>query len=549
MPIYSYLFRHKLAVLGLLILGVFWMGFQMIDSIYFGNAITAIANRDFQTFIRDMIIAFSAITLFAICIPINDHFRERLKQTMEAELRNDIADSINGLKYAQVKENDTGKYVSWMTNDLTIIDEQGFENVFDALQSLTAVLINAIMIVKYHYSLLILTLILAALMILGPKILQAKLERESKSYSQANEQLTETMTDTFDGYNALYILGQKHLINQRVRHASKRFGKYKVAFVTAKAENNGLINWISVLSQAAIGVLAGSLALNGIMKVGNVITCSSLAGVIFGNLTALSFAIVGLRTVKPIIKKFQLASSNSATQATSQATTQSTANLTNFQRAIDFDDVTFTYDNQSTPTLRKLNLRLEKNHKYALVAPSGFGKTTILNLIFGMYTDYQGTLTIDGQDYRQLPESQIQAQMLYVDQHPYIFTGNLRENILMGRTVDDQTFAAVCRICGIDEFVDELPDGFTTQLRHGGANLSGGQMQRVAMARMLLSDRPILLLDEITSALDLETALRVETNILQQSNKTVIMVTHNLHQQTKPLFDKIIDLTADVRQA
>lgn len=95
MHIYSYLFRHKLAVLGLLILGVFWMGFQMIDSIYFGNAITAIANRDFQTFIRDMIIAFSAITLFAICIPINDHFRERLKQTMEAELRNDIADSIN----------------------------------------------------------------------------------------------------------------------------------------------------------------------------------------------------------------------------------------------------------------------------------------------------------------------------------------------------------------------------------------------------------------------------------------------------------------------
>ncbi|MGA3463294.1 hypothetical protein ACA570_16190, partial [Lactiplantibacillus plantarum] len=92
--------------------------------------ITPIANRDFQTFIRDMIIAFSAITLFAICIPINDHFRERLKQTMEAELRNDIADSINGLKYAQVKENDTGKYVSWMTNDLTIIDEQGFENVF-----------------------------------------------------------------------------------------------------------------------------------------------------------------------------------------------------------------------------------------------------------------------------------------------------------------------------------------------------------------------------------------------------------------------------------
>ncbi|PRO87287.1 hypothetical protein C6Y13_11785 [Lactiplantibacillus pentosus] len=339
------------------------------------------------------------------------------------------------------------------------------------------------------------------------------------------------------------------MINQRVRHASKRFGKYKVAFVTAKAENNGLINWISVLSQAAIGVLTGSLALNGIMKVGNVITCSSLAGVIFGNLTALSFAIVGLRTVKPIIKKFQLASSNSATQATSQATTQSTANLTNFQRAIDFDDVTFTYDNQSTPTLRKLNLRLEKNHKYALFAPSGFGKTTILNLIFGMYTDYQGTLTIDGQDYRQLPESQIQAQMLYVDQHPYIFTGNLRENILMGRTVDDQTFAAVCRICGIDEFVDELPDGFATQLRHGGANLSGGQMQRVAMARMLLSDRPILLLDEITSALDLETALRVETNILQQSNKTVIMVTHNLHQQTKPLFDEIIDLTADVRQS
>lgn len=536
MKIQKYLFKHKLAVLGLFILGVFWMSFQMIDSIYFGNAITAIANHNYHDFIVDMLIAFTAISLFAICIPINDHFREQLKQKMEGELRVEIADAINHLKYADVKENDTAKYVSWMTNDLTIIDEQGFENIFDAIQTLTAVVINAIMIVKYHYSLLIMTIILAGLMIAGPKILQRKLERHSKTYSQANEQLTETMTDTFDGYNALYILGQKNLITQRVRQASKKFGKAKVSFVTTKAENNGLINWISFLSQAAVVVLAGWLALKGIMKVGNIITCSSLAGVIFGNLTALSFSIVGLRTVKPIAEKFQL-------QAVKENKNEDNRHLTDFHQAIALKNVTFKYSDQSTPIIKNLSLQFQKNKKYALIAPSGFGKTTILNLIFDMYTDYSGDLTIDGYNYHDLPENLIQAQMLYVDQHPYIFSGSLKDNILMGRSIDNQELKQVCWTCGLDQFIEALPNGIDTQLRHSGANLSGGQTQRIALARMLLSERPILLLDEITSALDLETALRVEENILKQPDKTVIMVTHNLHDEMRDLLDNIVDLT------
>ncbi|MFD1410705.1 ATP-binding cassette domain-containing protein [Lapidilactobacillus gannanensis] len=178
------------------------------------------------------------------------------------------------------------------------------------------------------------------------------------------------------------------------------------------------------------------------------------------------------------------------------------------------------------------------------MAPSGSGKTTLLNIIFDMLVDYQGQLLVDGQDYHQLSESAIQARMLYVDQHPYIFSATLRENILMGRPASAAQLQEICDICGVNEFLPQLDNGLDTMLRHGGDNLSGGQMQRIAMARMLLSDRPILLLDEITSALDAKTALRIEQKILSQTDKTIIMVTHNLHDEIRPLVDQTVDFAA-----
>lgn len=282
-------------------------------------------------------------------------------------------------------------------------------------------------------------------------------------------------------------------------------------------------------------VLSGWLAFRGFMKVGSIITCSSLGGVIFGNLTAFSFSIVGVRSTKPILEKFQI--------STDEVTTSQQAVLTDFHEQLKMDRVTYQYPGQAAPILRDFSLQIDKARKYALIAPSGYGKSTILNLLFAMYEDYQGKLSIDGVDYRQLSEDAIQSQMLYVDQHPYIFAASLRDNIVMGRAVTPEKLTAVCEICGIDQFLGDLSAGLETNLHHSGSNLSGGQMQRIALARMLLSDRPILLLDEITSALDADTALRIERNILQQPDKTVVMVTHNLRADTRPLFDEIVDLT------
>ncbi|MFC6315313.1 ATP-binding cassette domain-containing protein [Lapidilactobacillus achengensis] len=364
---------------------------------------------------------------------------------------------------------------------------------------------------KYHYSLLLLVMALSVLMILGPKILQKPLEKHSRAFSQANEKLTEEVTDVFDGYNALYILGQKQTIKRQVAQSSHFFAKSKIGLMTICGENNGL------------------------MKVGSIITCSSLGGVIFGNLTAFSFSIVGVRSTKPILEKFQI--------STDEVTTPQQVTLPDFHEQLKMDRVTYQYPGQAAPTLRDFSLQIDKARKYALIAPSGYGKSTILNLLFAMYEEYQGKLSIDGVDYRQLSEDAIQSQMLYVDQHPYIFAASLRDNIVMGRTVTPEKLTAVCEICGIDQFLGDLSAGLETNLRHSGSNLSGGQMQRIALARMLLSDRPILLLDEITSALDADTALRIEQNILQQPDKTVVMVTHNLRADTRPLFDEIVDLT------
>lgn len=229
------------------------------------------------------------------------------------------------------------------------------------MQTMIAVLLNAIMIIRYHYSLLILVLLLAVLMILAPKILQRKLERSSDEYSQANEHLTEQVTDVFAGYNALYILRLKNLIRRKVKQSSENFGQKKVAFMTVKGENSGVINEVSLISQTAVVVLAGWLALRGYMKVGSIITCSSLAGIIFGNLTAMSFDLVGVRSTKPILKKYQDLVISDDSPAKQQ--------LSTFNQQIQLKNISYQYRGASQPVLTNFNLNFVKNKNMPLLHP------------------------------------------------------------------------------------------------------------------------------------------------------------------------------------
>ena len=166
----------------------------------------------------------------------------------------------------------------------------------------------------------------------------------------------------------------------------------------------------------------------------------------------------------------------------------------------------------------------------AFVGPSGSGKSTIAKLIAGFWDVSAGTITLGEQDLKQIPLPQLYDQVAFVSQDNYLFDESVRENIRMGRpTAADQEVEAVAKAAGCDEFIRGLEQGYDTVVGGGGAHLSGGERQRIAIARAMLKDAPIVVLDEATAYIDPENEARVQRAVGQLvAGRTVLVIAHRL---------------------
>jgi subfamily B ATP-binding cassette protein MsbA len=212
-----------------------------------------------------------------------------------------------------------------------------------------------------------------------------------------------------------------------------------------------------------------------------------------------------------------------------------------FEREIVLKDVTFCYE-PNRPVLQCLNLRLSRGEILAIVGPSGSGKTTLANLIPRFYDVTEGSLKIDDHEIRDLTLHSLRSQIALVTQQTILFNDTVRNNIAYGRkSCTEEDVHQAAKAAFAYEFIKDLPQGFDTVIGESGSRLSGGQQQRVSIARAILKDAPILILDEATSSLDTESEREVQRaleNLMQ--NRTTIIIAHRL--STVKNADRIIVL-------
>lgn len=196
--------------------------------------------------------------------------------------------------------------------------------------------------------------------------------------------------------------------------------------------------------------------------------------------------------------------------------------------AIEFRDVSFTYPGASQPSLQHVSFRINAGEKVGIIGRIGSGKTTLQKLILGLYYPTEGKVLFDGVDIKQIDPADLRRAVGHVPQDPVLFYGTLKQNLLMAAPfATDAKMLHVARIAGIDELASSHPDGYEMMIGERGESLSGGQRQSVAVARALINDPPVLLLDEPSSNMDnqSEAALRRRLNDIAR-NKTVVLVTH-----------------------
>ena len=207
-----------------------------------------------------------------------------------------------------------------------------------------------------------------------------------------------------------------------------------------------------------------------------------------------------------------------------------------FNQKISIDNLSFSYD--ESEIIKNLSLDVEKGKSYAIVGTSGSGKTTLLNLMIGKNKNYEGNIKYDGFEIKDVSPESLYEVVSYVEQNVFVFDDTIINNITMYSEVDESILKNVIEKSGLKALIEEK--GIDYKCGENGCNLSGGEKQRISIARALLKNSQILLMDEATSALDNDTSHNIMENVLNIENMTKVVITHKLEEKTLNKFDEII---------
>lgn len=316
-------------------------------------------------------------------------------------------------------------------------------------------------------------------------------------------------------------------------------GKMQHAWENFVAQSAGSTHITRFLSSIAVNLsmFAQNITIVGVMIVGvyqigeqnltmgGLIACSILSGRAMGPLTQVVSLLTRLNQSLESLKRLnQLISLPVERPATSQFVHRPT-----FKGEIEFKDVDFSYPGHHNLILQKASFKINPGEKVALVGRIGSGKTTIEKLILGFYPPKSGSVLIDGTDIRQIDPADLRANISYIPQDVFLFGGTIRHNITLGgEKVDDQSLLRAATLAGVHDFVSQHPLGYDIPVGEGGAELSGGQRQTIAVARALVRNSSIFLFDEPSAMMDsmAEMAFIQRLQGILEAHKTLIIVTH-----------------------
>ena len=533
MELLQYFKKLKWEFLFVTFLIVINAGFLTLAGISSANALSAVAKLKAERFFMWVALMGGAYIFYAIVNCLVNVEQTRLAQNVDKLIRNDIAQDLSQTSYSGFHQQTVATYNSWLTNDITTINNFGVEDFMMIIRQISEIVFGMLTLAYFNVSLVVTVIILTIIMGVVPNLFSKILAKRSLEYTHANERLVNSINDVLNGFNTLFLANLPQTIVKKINGASDDVKEHALNYSKTAGITQAITNGLAFISQVIILGQTGWLILHQLTPVGTISGAQFFASTIFAELSGISFNWQEFKSVKPIIEKFK-----TIPLKTVDGALPADFKLSN----LELDKVSYQYSGQDKPIFENLNLNFKLKNKYILMGDSAAGKSTLLNLISGLLRDYQGKIEIADMEYNQISDQDLHDQITYLQQDPYIFTASLEWNLTLGRQVSKAKIAEVIKECGLEDLIAKLPDGMDTVLADQGKQLSGGQKQRVAFARALLRDTPIYLLDEATSALDKTSSVQLERLILTQKDKTVIMVTHHLRDEVKQLADQVVDL-------
>ena len=510
---------------------------QLYYSYIYKSLFNAIEYQNKNLFVVACIMCavFIVISYFS---PYMRYFQMRQVRSIVFDLKIDMFKKLTKLNMQYFEEHHSGDTLKRLNNDANTLKYTYFSGIYRVLVLIINGSVSIIAMFIYCTKLALVSIVFSAISVAISIYMNKTVEKLSQDIQKKVVRLTERLSDLFSGFLVMKMYFGSKLVMDRYLTENENITEG----VKKKTRTLSLLEMLSFLT-SMLGnfgtILVGAfLVKRGEIDYGTIMAVVTLQMSVSGMLQFLGGALADLTSLLVDAQRvFDFLESNESEIDPSSGVE---LNL-EYEKGISIENLSFSYSDRD-PILHNFNLHIKNREKVMLVGESGCGKSTILKVLMRFYDKTEGTIRICGHNIEEYSLKQLRNMITYVPQDNYLFEGSVMENILFGNPYVDPAMAQnAARMAYAHDFICEMPDGYDTILSAGGRNLSGGQRQRIAIARAFLKNSPILLMDEPSSALDVESENKINLAMKQlMGNRIVIMVTHRTSSFHK--FDRVFEI-------
>ena len=518
-------------LLPLFVVMFIYISLEIGVAMFFGYVIDSASGAINMQFSKVMIYTFALLITESVFKWIYEVMSYKFVAKMSLDTKIYIFNNLIKQDIESFYNNDVGDKISILTNDINTIETEYFRTFLNLVKSGFLFLFAFGTIFYVSYQMTIALMILSIISFVFGNIPMKNLKTFKEKFSNSQSEYTARTSEYFNGYETIKVFGLEKFISKVFYNNSKNVYDKGLAY----QKRYSLVTMISYFfgGFTFLGgfVCGGYLAYKGFITLGQMIVCVQLTNHI---VNPLMFAIESygkFKSVDKILNKIE----NTLISEENVETTE----IKDFNNKISLNDVSFKYDDKKV--LENINFDFEKGKKYALVGLSGSGKSTLMKLISKRIKANEGKIYIDGTDLDEISRNSIINLISTINQNVFLFKGSIYDNItLFSRDYSEEKVKDVILKAELGKYLDRLYD--KELISETANNLSGGEKQRISIARSLIKDTKIILADEILSSLDNEIAFSIEKGLLELENITLISVTHRLIKENLKQYDKILVL-------
>lgn len=488
--------------------------------------------KNMQQFIPMVLFSIFYFVMLGIFLYLQSLLSKRITCKIIKQIRTDVFKGIVSQSMGDFGKRNTADYLSIITNDVKMIEDNFLLPFFEVVQYTVIFISSFVLMIYFDVIVTIVVFVAITLMFLVPSLLGKELEKRQNTLSSQLADFTTKLKDILSGFEIIKSYSMKPYVIQKFDKENSDTIHTKYSVDKLFALNEGLSSFLALMVQIVVLFLSAYFIITERITVGTLLGMVQVSSNLANPLIMIFTNIPKIKSIQPIIEKLTVLSKYELNEVPKKQSAT-------FNSAVSISNLSFAYEKQNR-VLDKINLHIEKGKKYVIVGKSGCGKTTLVKLLAGYYTEYSGKILYDNTDLNMMNENDIVQLSSIIHQNIYMFNESVYDNICLHEDYSKESIDKAVKASGLNDVIEKLPEGLLYEAGENGSNLSGGQKQRIAVARALIRNKPILILDEGTSAIDMQTAYDIENHLLKIEGLTIITITHNLKKELLELYDNII---------